>query len=41
MNNDYLHVRVEFTIEKEFKKLIQDMSEMIENNELDTINYQI
>ena len=41
MNNDHLHVRTEFTIEKEFKKLIHDMSKMIENNELDTINYQI
>ena len=35
MNNDQIHVRAEFTIEKgkieEFKKLIQDMSKMIEN----------
>jgi quinol monooxygenase YgiN len=44
MNNNQIHVRAEFTIEKgkieEFKKLIQDMSRIVENNELDTINYQ-
>ena len=44
MNNNQIHVRAEFTIEKgkieEFKKLIQDMSRIIENNESDTINYQ-
>jgi quinol monooxygenase YgiN len=44
MNNDQIHVRAEFTIEKgkieEFKKLIQDMSRMVENSEPDTINYQ-
>ncbi|MGE5634168.1 MAG: putative quinol monooxygenase [Deltaproteobacteria bacterium] len=38
-----MHVRAEFTIEKgkieEFKKLIQDMSRMVENKEPDTINY--
>ena len=43
MNNDQIHVRAEFTIEKgkieEFKKLIQDMSRMVENNKPDTINY--
>jgi hypothetical protein len=37
-------VRAEFTIEKgkieEFKKLIRDMSKMVENDEPDTINYQ-
>ena len=42
--NNQIHVRAEFTIEKgkieEFKKLIQDMSRMVENNEPDTINYQ-
>ena len=42
MNNDQIHVRAEFTIEKgkieEFKKLIQDMSRMVENSEPDTIN---
>ena len=43
-NNDQIDVRAEFNIEKgkieEFKKLIQDMSRMVENNEPDTINYQ-
>ena len=43
MNNNQIHVRAEFNIEKEkieeFKKLIQDMSRMVENNEPDTINY--
>ena len=42
MNNDQIHVRAEFTIEKgkieEFKKLVQDMSRMVENSEPDTIN---
>jgi quinol monooxygenase YgiN len=42
--DNQIHVRAEFTIEKgkieEFKKLIQDMSRIVENNELDTINYQ-
>ena len=45
MNNNQIHVRAEFTIEKgkieEFKKLIQDMSRMVENNEPDTIKYQL
>jgi quinol monooxygenase YgiN len=44
MNKNQIHVRAEFNIEKgkidEFKKLIQDMSRMVENNEPDTINYQ-
>jgi quinol monooxygenase YgiN len=44
MNNNQIHVRAEFTIEKgkieEFKKLIQNMSRIVENNEPDTINYQ-
>ena len=44
MNNNQIHVRAEFTITKEkieeFKKLIQDMSRMVENNEPDTINYR-
>ena len=44
MKNNQIHVRAEFNIEKgkieEFKKLIQDMSRMVENNEPDTINYQ-
>jgi quinol monooxygenase YgiN len=43
MNNNQIHFRAEFTIEKgkieEYKKLIQDMSRMVENNEPDTINY--
>jgi hypothetical protein len=44
MNNNQIHVRAEFNIEKgkieECKKLIQDMSRIVENNEPDTINYQ-
>ena len=44
MKNNQIHVRAEFTIEKgkieEFKKLIQDMRKIVENNEPDTINYQ-
>jgi quinol monooxygenase YgiN len=44
MKNNQIHVRAEFNIEKgkieEFKKLIVDMSRMVENNEPDTINYQ-
>jgi len=44
MNNNQIHVRAEFTIEKgkieEFKKLRQNMSRIVENNEPDTINYQ-
>ena len=44
MNTNQIDVRAEFNIEKgkieEFKKLIQDMSRMVENNEPDTINYQ-
>jgi quinol monooxygenase YgiN len=43
-NNDQIHVRAEFAIEKgkieEFKKLIHDMSRMVENNEPDTLCYQ-
>ena len=43
-NNHQIHIRAEFTIEKvkikEFKKLIQDMSRMVENSEPNTINYQ-
>jgi quinol monooxygenase YgiN len=40
------HFRVEFTIEggegktEEYKKLVQDMSRVVEANEPDTINYQ-
>ena len=44
MKNNQIHVRAEFTIEKgiieEFKKLIQDMSRIVDNNDLDTKNYQ-
>ena len=44
MNTNQINVRAEFNIEKgkieEFKKLIWDMSRMVENNEPDTINYQ-
>ena len=44
MNNDQIHVRAEFTIAKgkieEFKKLIHDMSRMVESNEPDTLCYQ-
>ena len=44
MNNNQINVRAEFNVEKgkieEFKKLIQDMSRMVENDEPDTINYQ-
>lgn len=43
-SNYQIHIRAEFTIEKgkieEFKKLIQDMSRMVENSEPDTISYQ-
>ena len=44
MNNNQINVRAEFNIEKgkieEFKKLIQDMSRVVEANEPDTINYR-
>jgi quinol monooxygenase YgiN len=44
MNTNQINVRAEFNIEKgkieEFKKLVQDMSRLVENNEPDTINYQ-
>jgi hypothetical protein len=43
-NNNQIHVRAEFTIEKgkieEFKKLIEVMSRMVENNEPDTLCYR-
>ena len=39
-----IHFRAEFTIEEgkieEFKKLVQDMSRIVEANEPDTIDYQ-
>ena len=44
MDHNQIHLRVEFTIEEgkieEYKKLIQDMSRLVEDNEPDTINYQ-
>ena len=44
-HNQIIHFRAEFTIEQgkieEYKKLIQEMSRMVEANEPDTINYQI
>jgi quinol monooxygenase YgiN len=44
MEHNQIHLRAEFTIEEgkieEFKKLIQEMSRMVEANEPDTINYQ-
>ena len=42
--NNNIHFRAEVTIEEgkkeEYKKLIQDMSRVVEANEPDTINYQ-
>ena len=44
MKHDQIHFRAEFTIEEgkieEYKKLVQDMSRVVEANEPDTINYQ-
>ncbi|HEY0580460.1 MAG TPA: antibiotic biosynthesis monooxygenase [Candidatus Nitrosocosmicus sp.] len=44
MASNQIHFRAEFIIEKgkidEFKKLIEDMSRVVEANEPDTINYQ-
>jgi quinol monooxygenase YgiN len=44
MKNNRIHIRAEFIIKEEkideFKKLIQDMSKMVEANELDTIDYE-
>jgi quinol monooxygenase YgiN len=44
MKHNQIHFRVEFTIEEgkieEYKKLIQEMSRVVEDNEPDTINYQ-
>ena len=43
--NQTIHFRAEFTIERrkiqEYKKLIQEMSRMVEANEPDIINYQL
>jgi quinol monooxygenase YgiN len=44
MEHDQIHFRAEFAIEEgkieEYKKLVQDMSRMVEANEPDTLNYQ-
>lgn len=44
MEHNQIHFRAEFTIEEgkieEFKKLVQDMSRVVEANEPDIINYQ-
>ena len=44
MEHDQIDFRAEFTIEEgkieEYKKLVQDMSRVVEANEPDTINYQ-
>jgi quinol monooxygenase YgiN len=44
MEHDQIHFRAEFTIQEgkieEYKKLVQDMSRVVEANEPDTINYQ-
>ena len=44
MEHNQIHFRAEFTIEEgkieEYKKLVQDMSRVVEANEPNTINYQ-
>ncbi len=44
MKRNQIHFRAEFTIEEgkteEYKKLVQEMSRVVEANEPDTINYQ-
>jgi quinol monooxygenase YgiN len=44
MEHNQIHFRAEFIIEEgkieEYKKLVQDMSRVVEANEPDTINYQ-
>ena len=44
MEHNQIHFRAEFTIEEgkieEYKKLVQDMSNVVEANEPDTISYQ-
>ena len=44
MKNNRIHIRAEFIVKEgkidEFKKLIQDMSRMVEVNEPDTIDYE-
>jgi quinol monooxygenase YgiN len=44
MEHNQIHFRAEFTIEEgkieEYKKLVQDLSRVVEANEPDTISYQ-
>jgi quinol monooxygenase YgiN len=44
LDHNQIHFRAEFTIEEgkieEYKKLVQEMSRVVEANEPDTINYQ-
>src|SRR5919197_6556792 len=44
MKNNQVHFRAEFSIEEgkieEYKKLVHEMSRMVEANEPDTMNYQ-
>ncbi len=44
MERNQIHFRAEFTIEEgkidEYKKLVQDMSKVVEANEPDTLSYQ-
>lgn len=44
MKHNRIHFRAEFTIEdgkmEEYKKLVQDMSRVVEDNDPGTINYQ-
>ena len=44
MDRNQIHFRAEFTIEEgkidEYKKLVQDMSKMVEANESDTVSYR-
>jgi quinol monooxygenase YgiN len=44
VEHDQIHFRAEFAIEEgkieEYKKLVQDMSRMVEANEPNTINYE-
>ncbi|MDP8906285.1 MAG: antibiotic biosynthesis monooxygenase [Thermoproteota archaeon] len=44
MDRDQIHFRAEFAIEEgtidEFKKLVQDMSKVVEANEPDTVSYR-
>ncbi|HYO05558.1 MAG TPA: hypothetical protein VER14_01065, partial [Phototrophicaceae bacterium] len=44
MDRNQIHFRAEFTIEEgkigEYKKLVQEMSKMVEANEPDTVSYR-